>query len=108
MQVRRLQELIDNVSELSNWAYKDAVEEIQKIGDKIAETARNEAPVRTGKLKASIHSEPTPTGCKVLADTSYAGYVNSGTRKMAARPFMTNAILDASNQIVSKIKDRMD
>ncbi len=32
------------MTELSNWAYKDAVEEIQKIGGQMAETAKNEAP----------------------------------------------------------------
>ena len=106
--MRGLQEAIDKLVEIQENSFPDAVQIIQQVGDQVADTARNEAPVRTGRLQGSIHSERTADGCRISADAPYAGYVNGGTRRMAARPFMTNALLDAQEKIVQKISERVE
>lgn len=45
-----------------------------------------------GRLRASIHTSPlSPLGGMVSTNTDYAAYVELGTRKMRARPFMETA-----------------
>ena len=102
MQVKGLQEAIDKLVEFHDNAFRDAVEEIQKVGEEIVDEARQDAPVRTGKLQSSIQSEATADGCKISSDVPYAGYVN---RK---HPFMTNALMDVQTRIVDRIKERLE
>jgi HK97 gp10 family phage protein len=53
----------------------------------VAALAEAKAPELTGHLKASIGEE----GGQVIADTDYAGYLEYGTRRMKAQPFMRPA-----------------
>ncbi len=50
------------------------------------------APVDTGRLRASIATDIHPLSAEVHTNTNYARFVHDGTRFMAARPFMTNAV----------------
>lgn len=108
MQVQGLKQAINDFQNLTHLTFEDAVLVIQQVGEEIAAAARNDAPVRTGRLQGSIHSENAPDGCVVAADAPYAGFVNGGTRRMAARPFFTNALLDAQDKILAKIHDRLE
>ena len=49
-----------------------------------AALARQTAPVRTGRLRASV----VPSGSRVLSDCPYAAYVELGTRFAPAQPFL--------------------
>lgn len=53
-------------------------------------TAKRLVPVDTGKLRASIKTEGNAdrTSFKVTANTHYAGYVEYGTHKQKAQPYM--------------------
>ena len=49
-------------------------------------------PVKTGTLRRSIHTEMTgPTTAHVFPDVAYGVYVEYGTHRMAARPYLTPA-----------------
>lgn len=55
--------------------------------------AKRLCPVDTGRLRSSIHVEQiSPTSIFVGTDVYYAGYVEFGTSKMQAQPFMRPAI----------------
>lgn len=74
----------------------DASEGAAKAGaERIAETARVMAPVRTGKLKESIKARKEPEqlgdGWEVVATAFYANWVENGTRHQAAQPFLMPA-----------------
>lgn len=73
---------------------KQAIERgVEKGAEQIAELARQLAPYETGELRESIHVEPASEGVvRVVADAPYAAYVEFGTRKMAAQPFLTPAV----------------
>jgi len=59
----------------------------------VAREAKNLAPVRTGYLRNSIQVEfPEKLKAYVKAYASYAHFVEYGTRKMSARPFMRPAV----------------
>lgn len=54
--------------------------------------ARALAPVRTGDLRDSIDVEERGRSIALIATMPYAGYVEYGTRFMAARPYLTPAV----------------
>jgi len=59
----------------------------------IERNAKSLAPVRTGFLRNSIHAElPGGPMAYVKAYAPYAHYVEYGTRRMHARPYMRPAV----------------
>jgi HK97 gp10 family phage protein len=85
----------------------------------LEETAIEMAPIRTGNLKTSIHAtQVAPYTHIVRADTrtgsdpggegkssyEYAGYVEFGTSKMDARPFMQPAVQETVPFIYSGLQ----
>ena len=82
---------------LSQQAEVDLLQEITaKIEadvDQIVIDAKQLVPVLTGKLRDSIKKvEPTVGNFSVIADTDYALFVELGTGKMPAKPFLRKAL----------------
>jgi hypothetical protein len=74
---------------------------MQQTGKAVVEEAQRIVPVDTGFLRSTLgyqYNQSTKT-LRVYADAYYAFWVHEGTRRMAGRPFLQQA-LDA---IVSKI-----
>lgn len=65
--------------------------------------AKSLAPVRTGELRDSIDGEVDATGVTVFASAPHAGFVEHGTTKAAAQPFMQPAF----DQTKDKLKKRV-
>lgn len=65
----------------------------KRVADRIVSDARSRAPVQTGYLRSSISSVSVESGksANVVVGAPYAAYVEYGTYKMAARPFLTPA-----------------
>lgn len=77
-----------------------------QLGPAIVADAQAACPVDTGKLKASIHQVMRDDGMAVQIhadakaedrdgaelDYTYAGYVEEGTRRMAAQPYLRPAL----------------
>lgn len=63
----------------------------------------------TGKLVNSIVGDAKVVGKQVQgyleARTAYAGYLEFGTRKMAARPFMTPAVMRNRDRAIALMRD---
>ena len=73
----------------------------------IESEAKIYAPVRTGKLKNSIsHSieKETKTGT-VYSDVKYAPYVEAGTSKQKAQPFLQRAVDKNRKEILELFED---
>lgn len=66
---------------------------LERIGDAIARDAQRFVPVDTGELRDSIHVEP-PHGrtVRIVATADYAAYVEDGTSRMAAQPYLKPAL----------------
>lgn len=81
---------------------------VRKTAKDIEGTAKSIAPVDTGNLKNSIGSQDVgPLEAEVRATANYAVYLETGTSRMAAQPFMgpaadkhTPAFSDAMAQII--------
>lgn len=68
-----------------------------KIGVNVQSSAKMHCPVRTGRLRSSIQTTPvreTATGMSVRvgSNVNYARYVEMGTRRMRARPYLRPAL----------------
>lgn len=65
--------------------------------------AKEKAPVRTGNLRRSIHSaivesSATHAAAMVGTDVEYAPYLEYGTRRMSARPYLRPALDERKDQ----------
>lgn len=92
VQLRGVNELIKI---LNPSPVQDAVKTVvQQHGAQLQRRAHRTAPKDTGELRRSIRLEIIDNGlnAKVSATVPYAKYVEFGTRKMAARPFMKNSL----------------
>ena len=74
-------------------AVKDTCEDIQRMAK----------PVRSGKLRNSIKTKVEGMKGEVYSDVSYAGYVENGTRKMRARPFLRPAYDACIKELMSRV-----
>lgn len=61
---------------------------VAKTAHDIEATAEQIVPVETGLLKNSIRAQVSGLDAVVVADTEYAEYVELGTSRMAAEPYM--------------------
>ena len=73
--------------------------EQNKIGKRIAEEASQLAPFDTGALSASIKSRRVGGEVEVSSNTGYGGYVELGTVKMAAQPYIMPAVQKIAGEI---------
>ena len=87
-------------------ATKEHAEKIIKklCNDTVAE-AQDNAPVKTGNLKGSIHvANLSALSGEVIPSAEYAYHVNFGTHKQKANPFFSNAIEKVTNGIPNEFK----
>ena len=69
---------------------------LRSVGRKVESSARRIVPVRTGVLRESITHEPSEDELTmhVGSRVHYAGYVEGGTPKMSARPYLRPALME--------------
>ncbi len=75
--------------------------DLVRLGLQVQNGARTRCPVDTGRLRSSIQSSGLmhdARGAHVIVGTNvvYAGFVEFGTRHMAAQPYLRPAMLDAA------------
>lgn len=77
----------------------------KRVADRIAVSARARAPVSTGLLRSSIRTESISAGkeAQVVVDAPYAGFVEFGTYKMGARPFLSPAVAEHEEEFMLEI-----
>lgn len=75
----------------------------------VTASAKLRVPVDTGKLKMSIRYVRHGKGrFSIDADAPHASYVENGTSKMPAQPFMRPAINVHKPRLMNKIKKELD
>lgn len=80
--------------------------ELRSTAAAVRDAARATVPVRTGALQRSIryHVDGATGNFTVSAGMFYAGFVEWGTRFMAARPYLTPAYYQYVPQMLPRIK----
>ena len=74
---------------------------LAELGAEVADAARALAPTRSGRLRASIQVEPAADAVQVdvIADAPYAAFVEFGTLRRPARPFLAPALQFARRRL---------
>lgn len=73
---------------------------LQAGADQLVTLAKSRAPVRTGALRDSIQrTEASAESATVEAEVEYSGFVEFGTSRMSAEPYMTPSIPEAVRTI---------
>lgn len=68
---------------------------VQQTADEIVTDAKRRAPIRTGKLRESIRRAGSGLHATVEVGVPYASYVEYGTSRMGARPYLWPAVEQA-------------
>ena len=71
----------------------------------IAQQAENNCPVDTGYLRSTVFVQENGDDVEIGFEAPYASYVEFGTYKMAAQPFLRPAFDEAELQALSAIVD---
>lgn len=70
----------------------EAQRKAAETAKKIEVDAKARAPVKTGHLRSSIVAQSAGKEAFVAAEAEYAAFVEFGTYKMAARPYLSPAV----------------
>lgn len=99
IQVNGLEEFQKLLSQMPNKIQKGLSDAIKKTAFLIEGQAKQNTPVNTGRLRASILTELHPFSATVSPTVGYAIYVHEGTRYMRSRPFMYDAVQQTKDEI---------
>ena len=69
----------------------------------VKEHAQSICPVDTGALRDSIAVSQDGMNAEISANTDYAAYVEFGTSKMSAQPYLVPSLLGNENAVLSAI-----
>ena len=108
--VSELRDLAGDLKKGAAKVEKTAPRVVAKVALDIEATAKVNAPVDTGNLESSITSDVDGLSAEIGPTAEYGGYVEYGTSKMHAQPYMgpaterhAPAFEDALGQIGAKI-----
>lgn len=76
--------------------------------EKVAEIARRIVPVDTGFLRDHIIARHLGRSSQVEARAPYAGFVEFGTRFMAAQPYLRPAVDEHVREILATVAEAMN
>ena len=78
---------------------------VKKTASDIVADAQHEAPVRTGNLKNSIKMKmETDHRAVINVGAEYGAFVEFGTRKMPAHPFLRPAVNDNKKKFLEAMR----
>ena len=78
---------------------------LRSIAFQVEGEAKNKAPVDTGALKNSLHTEHKGKNKYLVADAvEYGIYQELGTHKMAAQPFLVPAVESVRKYLADRFK----
>ena len=75
--------------------YRDALygrQILRQTGEEVERLAQAKVPVDTGHLQRSIQLRVGSTRAVIRSNANYSGYVEFGTRFMAAQPYLRPAL----------------
>jgi HK97 gp10 family phage protein len=97
---------LNRIPEVAAQIHAAVGQAVQQTAAQVQTDAKSIVPVRTGALRDSIKTEMVGDLAAVVgSDLYYAVFVELGTRRMTARPFLTPAMETARVQFPSTIRD---
>jgi len=86
----------------------DIIEKLHLCAVPLTRAIKAGTPVRTGKLQRSIMAEVDSSESKLTVGSPvhYAGYVEGGTSKMAANPYLRRGLMKSLSSIKKIFRGR--
>ena len=104
LEVAGVEELKAKLEKVDSSLKRKINDKLAEIGNLIRERARQLAPVKTGRLRASIYSQISDWTLTVGAKAPYACYLEFGTRWIRPRHFLLRAIEENQAKIDNAIR----
>ena len=100
-----LTETLESYVEQFPWAVASA---FKTVADRILETSNVLVPVRTGFLKSTLgYRQDNPLQITFFATATYAPMVEFGTRRMAARLFLSRSIEQHAAEFPQEVEKQL-
>lgn len=101
--------IVDNSSEVLNATEAQITKALESIGLLAEGHAKVICPVDTGRLRNSLTHQTNSGEKKVYIGTNvdYASYVEFGTSRMRAQPYLKPAVQDHLDEYKQAIKDAL-
>lgn len=96
-----LAELIKQLEDIADVSPENLLPGVQVIFDE----SQRLVPVKTGDLKRSGHIDQSGEDVQIVYDKDYAPFVEYGTSKMAAQPFLRPAIEGKQSEALRAVAD---
>jgi HK97 gp10 family phage protein len=93
------------ISQLNQVGLSFTVDDLAEGALVIAQQAENNCPVDTGFLRSTVFVQEVGNDVEIGFSAEYASYVEFGTYKMAAQPFLRPAFDEAEAAALSAIVD---
>lgn len=108
--IEGLQELNQEFNDLENALTQEIITALMRGGMIIETDAKRRCPVDTGRLRASLTTDVEREGettfvLKVGTNVEYASFVENGTSRMAAQPFLRPAVDAKAKDVVDEIRE---
>ena len=108
--IEGLQELNQEFNDLENALTQEIITALMRGGMIIETDAKRRCPVDTGRLRASLTTDVEREGkttfvLKVGTNVEYASFVETGTSRMAAQPFLRPAVDAKAKDVVDEIRE---
>ena len=111
MKLEGMENLLNEIEKLGKTGSRIENKALREAGDVVKEAIQKEAPIRTGKLKESITVSRVKNkdGAKHVEvgpdkDVFYSRFVEFGTVKMKANPFMVRGYETSKGNAMEKIE----
>ena len=82
-------------------------EAMEEIGQRAEGYAKQIVPVDTGALRDSIGHEAAESSVAIYADRPYAAFVELGTSRQRAHPYLAPSVLNHTQEFVDIVKDKL-
>ena len=108
--IEGLQELNQEFNDLENALTQEIITALMRGGMIIETDAKRRCPVDTGRLRASLTTDVEREGkttfvLKGGTNVEYASFVENGTSRMAAQPFLRPAVDAKAKDVVDEIRE---
>lgn len=92
-------EIVQDNTQLAKDAIRNAIlSALEEIGIVAERHAKDKCPVDTGRLQRSIRHTVDELSVEIGTDVEYASYVELGTSKMRAQPYLAPAVSNHSDE----------
>ncbi len=96
--------VIGELTKYGKNSQKIILKEALIAGFAIQSKAKVRVPVDTGRLRSSLNTTKQKDGVKVGTNVEYAAFIEDGTSRMKARPYLFNSFKEQIPKFISRVK----